>query len=211
MGVTDWRLALDRVPPSTNRDPDNGSHWSDHPLRGMNMSDRPFQLPPEIEAELPSNAPESESFFLTMADKVSEGMGKPANIIVWFIAVVVWTLLFAVSKKLAKGTFLPAWFTSQGYNFPLNLVTTVAELFIGFLVAAATNRAERANDRLLARVEAMESVLLVELQANTALTTQVMALTTEVKTHTDLLEEIHRHVAALSAKAVNQPTEPPSH
>jgi low affinity Fe/Cu permease len=165
------------------------------------MTDTEVQLPPEIEAELPSVAPERESFFLRVADKVSDAMGRPANIIFWLLAVIGWTLIFALSKDLAKGTFLPSWFTSQGYNFPLNLVTTVAELFIGFLVAAATNRVERANDRVMARIEAMEKVVLLEVRDNTALTAEVKSLTERVKTNTDLLEEIHRHVSALDPQA----------
>lgn len=156
------------------------------------MASHMIQLPPEIEAELPSEAPEQESVFLRIADKVSDAMGRPTNIIIWLLAVIGWTLMFALSKSLAKGTFLPSWFTSEGYNFPLNLITTVAELFIGFLVAAATNRVERANDRVMARMEAMEAILLLELRDNTSLTQQV-------KANTDLLEEIHRQVAALSS------------
>jgi hypothetical protein len=49
---------------------------------------------------------------------------------------------------------LPGWFTSTGYNFLLNLITTVAELFIGFLVAAAANRAQDALTVLLAHIRA---------------------------------------------------------
>jgi len=87
--------------------------------------------------------------FLAMADWVSEYMGKPSNIIFWAVAVLSWTLLFALDKNLAHSNFLPAWFTSQAYNFPLNLITTVAELFIGFLVAAAANRAQTALTNLI--------------------------------------------------------------
>jgi len=87
--------------------------------------------------------------FLAMADWVSEYMGKPSNIIFWSVAVLSWTLLFALDKNLAHSNFLPAWFTSQAYNFPLNLITTVAELFIGFLVAAAANRAQTALTNLI--------------------------------------------------------------
>ena len=78
--------------------------------------------------------------FDRFADWVSEAMGRPLNIAFWFVVVVTWTLIFALGgPKLSSGSWLPAWFTSQGYNFPLNLITTVAELFIGFLVATAAN------------------------------------------------------------------------
>jgi hypothetical protein len=56
--------------------------------------------------------------FLRFANSVSEAMGRPVNISFWLVAVLAWTLMFALSKQLDKGTFLPSWFTSQGYNFP---------------------------------------------------------------------------------------------
>ncbi len=82
--------------------------------------------------------------FLALADAVSFGMGTPTNILFWILAVVVWFGLGMLRQDLfTKGNFLPAWFTSTAWNFPLNTITTLAELYIGFLVAAATNRAER--------------------------------------------------------------------
>lgn len=82
--------------------------------------------------------------FLKLADAVSFGMGTPTNIIFWILAVVIWFLLGALRSELfVNGSFLPQWFTSTSWNFPLNTITTLAELYIGFLVAAATNRAER--------------------------------------------------------------------
>jgi hypothetical protein len=86
--------------------------------------------------------PESESAFQRLADWVSAAMGRPTNIIIWLILVLFWTVLFAAKIVPADGSFLPTWFTGQGFNFPLNLITTVAELFIGFLVAAAANGAQ---------------------------------------------------------------------
>jgi hypothetical protein len=81
-------------------------------------------------------ASERLSVFQKVADYVSEAMGRPANIVAWLVFVIGWTCLSAFGgPRLASGSWLPAWFASQGYNFPLNLVTTVAELFIGFLVA----------------------------------------------------------------------------
>jgi low affinity Fe/Cu permease len=82
--------------------------------------------------------------FLKIADFVSFGMGTPTNIIFWVLAVVIWFILGATRSSLfLRGSFLPDWFTSTAWNFPLNTITTLAELYIGFLVAAATNRAER--------------------------------------------------------------------
>lgn len=82
--------------------------------------------------------------FTKVADAVSWGMGTPANIGFWLLAVLVWFLLGYTRRELfTEGGFLPKWFTSDAWNFPLNTITTLAELYIGFLVAAAANRAEK--------------------------------------------------------------------
>lgn len=126
--------------------------------------------------------------FLRFANWVSEAMGRPTNITVWLVLVVLWTCIFAFGNPhLASGSWLPAWFTSQGFNFPLNLITTVAELFIGFLVAAAANRSQTALTVLLRHIRAtvdrdaaMEENLASLLRENTELTTQVHTLTIQV-------------------------------
>jgi low affinity Fe/Cu permease len=158
---------------------------------------------PDTSAEKPPDA------FLRVANWVSEAMGKPTNIAFWFVLVVVWTLVFALGgPHLASGTWLPSWFTSTGYNFPLNLVTTVAELFIGFLVAAAANRAQDALTVLLAHIrtsverdEMIEQRLTIAIGENTELTKQIHDLQISMSQQTALLDEIHRHVGALTPEA----------
>jgi low affinity Fe/Cu permease len=134
--------------------------------------------------------PEHEGTFLKLADKTSEGMGKPANIIAWLIFVVTWTAAFAFVHSLDSGKFMPAWFTSPGYNFPLNLVTTVAELFIGFLVAAATNRAERALMRLITHISDQSDTIAVLEQSLAASISENTDLTRQVHVNTLVLSEI---------------------
>ena len=140
--------------------------------------------------------PNDEPIFQRIADRVSYGMGTPLNIAIWIVLVLGWTLLFALSssKSIQGGTFLPAWFTSTGYNFPLNLVTTVAELYIGFLVGASSNRSERNLEDTLAQIEALEKRLGTLIEENTD-------LTNKVKTDTALLQDLHVHVAALTKAA----------
>jgi low affinity Fe/Cu permease len=128
-----------------------------------------------------------ESIFNRVADYVSAAMGRPANIMVWLVLVAGWTLLFASHIVSANANFLPGWFTGTAFNFPLNLITTVAELFIGFLVAAATNRSERNLEMTLAaiadqekHIEDVEAKLSSELVSNTALTRQVHDLTAQI-------------------------------
>jgi low affinity Fe/Cu permease len=144
--------------------------------------------------------------FDRFADWVSEAMGRPVNIAFWFVLVVGWTLIFALGgPKLASGSWLPAWFTSQGFNFPLNLVTTVAELFIGFLVATAANRAQNALTALLdkidvqeEKIEATETNIVGLIQENSQIIGDIHALTTQVAKDTALINEVHRHVTALT-------------
>jgi low affinity Fe/Cu permease len=133
------------------------------------------------------------SLFQRVADRVSYGMGTPGNIAIWLILVVGWVLLFALdhNPKVEHGSFMPAWFTSTGFNFPLNLVTTVAELYIGFLVGASSNRSERNLEATLAsisnqdkvigaqqqQIQDVEAKLSASLEQNTELTRLVHDLT----------------------------------
>lgn len=92
-------------------------------------------------------------YFTNIADKVSYGMGTPANIMVWIVLVLIWFLLGIFKPDLfINGSFLPAWFVSNSWNFPLNGITTLAELYIGFLVAAAANRNERSAKEQQAQI-----------------------------------------------------------
>jgi low affinity Fe/Cu permease len=153
------------------------------------------------------------SVFDRIADYVSAAMGRPANIMIWLFLVIGWCLIFALHLVSANATFLPAWFTGTAFNFPLNLVTTVAELFIGFLVAAAANRSERNLELTLAaiagqgrQVEAVEENLLKEQQANTVLTQQVhvlassnIDLTKTIAAQTGVLEHMNAELNAIRA------------
>lgn len=86
--------------------------------------------------------------FQRIADWVSEFIGTPINIIAWILLVVVWFLLFGLGILDSNSSVLPGWFTSNAFNFPLNTITTLAELYIGFLIAAAANRTERRSREL---------------------------------------------------------------
>lgn len=155
------------------------------------------------------DAVKNPTAFDRFADWVSEAMGRPLNIAFWFVLVVAWTLIFALGgPQLSSGSWLPAWFTSQGYNFPLNLVTTIAELFIGFLVATAANRAQNALTALLDKIETQEEQIeatgadiVALIKENTDLTNEIHALTTQVARDAGVIIEVQRHVMALTAHA----------
>ena len=125
--------------------------------------------------------PERLSLFQRVADRVSYLMGTPGNIILWVVAVGTW---IALGPEIAKSSFLPDWFTSNSFNFPLNTVTTIAELYIGFLVGASSNRSERNLEATLGRIgaqekqiEDVEAKLARSLELNTQLTKEIHELT----------------------------------
>lgn len=125
--------------------------------------------------------PERLSPFQRVADRVSYLMGTPGNIILWIIGVGTW---IALGPEIAKSNFLPDWFTSNSFNFPLNTVTTIAELYIGFLVGASSNRSERNLEATLGRIGAqekqiqdVETKLARSLEVNTQLTKEIHELT----------------------------------
>lgn len=149
--------------------------------------------------------------FLAIADAVSFGMGTPANIGAWILLVAVWIALFAMHLLGPDTNVLPAWFTSNAFNFPLNTVTTLAELYIGFLVAAAANRSERHATSLLDRVAALEAqngqILageIEELQKQGEDLEQhseiLSVLRTLIEENTELTREVHRLATATTTK-----------
>jgi low affinity Fe/Cu permease len=170
----------------------------------------------DIDPTEPTEIEKPPGPFLKFANWVSEAMGRPTNIVFWFVLVVCWTLIFALGgAHLASGKWLPAWFTSTGYNFPLNLITTVAELFIGFLVAAAANRAQDALTVLLAHIRAtVERDVIIErglkeaIEENFALTKQVHDLQVAMSRQTALLDQIHEYFAAHPPNADAVPSAP---
>lgn len=125
--------------------------------------------------------------FVNFADKVSYGIGTPQNIGFWLFACFLWFAIFVINPRLAQVNFMPTWFTSTSFNFPLNTVTTLMELYIGFLVAAATNRSQRALTKLFNHMihimdqqDRMEKNMMELLSENTRLTNEVHKLTGEI-------------------------------
>lgn len=113
-------------------------------------------------------------------------MGTPANILVWIVFVGAW---FALGPYLANHNFMPAWFTSNNFNFPLNTVTTIAVLYIGLLVGASTNRTDRHNREQADRMEELEKLIHQELQRNTKTTNDAQTVTEEIRAQVPILLE----------------------
>jgi hypothetical protein len=134
--------------------------------------------------------------FVGIADRVSYAMGTWQNILVWIVLVGTW---FAFGPYLASHSILPAWFTSNSFNFPLNTVTTIAELYIGFLVGASTNRTERHNREQADRMEELEKLIHEELQRNTEATVDADAVAADIKAQVPVVKETHARVERLLA------------
>src|SRR3954463_649225 len=139
---------------------------------------------------------EKESPFVRIADRVSYAMGTWQNIVVWMILVGAW---FAVGPYVAHHSFLPSWFTSNDFNFPLNTVTTIAELYIGFLVGASTNRTERHNRNQADRMEALEKLIQQELRRNTETTMDAHGMAQEIKAQVPVVRKTMADVERLLA------------
>jgi ABC-type transporter Mla subunit MlaD len=82
----------------------------------------------------------------------------------------------------------------------------VAELFIGFLVAAASNRSERNLEATLARIEQLEHSVddqaktsLALLQSNTNVITQLPQVQTAADTILSRLEQVTAELSAIRA------------
>jgi low affinity Fe/Cu permease len=131
-------------------------------------------------------------FFIKLADAVSFGMGTPTNIFFWILAVVIWFWLGSTKADLfINGNFLPAWFTSNAWNFPLNTITTLAELYIGFLVAAAANRSERELRKVIESTrKTVEQVERINANQNEILKILIAYQKKEVKLENKILEDI---------------------
>lgn len=151
-------------------------------------------------AELAGPAPERLSGYQRLTDWISFAQGTPVNLTFWLVVVLAW---IAAGPYLANHPFLPAWTGSNNWNFPLNTGESTAELFIGFLVAAAANRSERRGREQSARIEALEGQVLAtedalraEVQANTELTQQGRDL---LQANTELTEQVRDLVKAVHA------------
>jgi len=163
--------------------------------------------PDDIDDDISTYAP-PDSRFLRGCQMVSTYMSRPVNIITWLVAVVVWTAIFAFGgPNLASGNWLPKWFTSQGYNFPLNLITTVAELFIGFLVGTATAHAQDALSALLRHIQALLGQvknLLVHVQE---VLTQLQEALTKIAELDEKVEQLLEENTAITRRAEQGITE----
>ena len=112
---------------------------------------------------MPISAPDRESVFLKVADYVSAAMGRPTNIMIWLIAVIAWTAVFAFGgPHIAGGTWLPAWFTRLDMTLARlgqqDEQIAAVENRIGDSLAQNTNLTSELKDLLAQNIELTKTV-----------------------------------------------------
>ena len=96
--------------------------------------------------------------FTDLADAISEGMGRWWVTALSVLLILVW---------LATG---PLFHWSDTWQLIVNTPTTIFELWIGFLLAAAANRSERRNRELQQHMaDMLEGLQHIDLQEDKAL------------------------------------------
>lgn len=86
--------------------------------------------------------------FTDIADMISEGMGKWWVTVISVIIVLIW---------LISGPF---FHFSDTWQLIINTPTTILEMWIGFLIAAAANRVEKRNRELHEQMFKLEQTVL---------------------------------------------------
>jgi uncharacterized membrane protein len=128
------------------------------------------------------------------ADRMRNVMGSWPFVFCFFSVMIIWALVNTVliHRVLHHKAFDP---------YPYILLNLFLSMLAGVQAAALLIAAKRAD--------AIASEIAIHTEKNTeeirGLLQENTALTKQVKTNTDLLEEIHRHVTALGASAAPPP------
>ncbi|SRR5579871_1596855 len=131
------------------------------------------------------------------ADRMRNMMGSWPFVFCFFGVMILWAVLNSIFHVGGKHGF---------DKYPYILLNLFLSMLAGVQAAALLIAAKRAD--------AIASEIAVHTESNTedlkALVTENTALTQEVKRHTELLDEIHRHVAALTPTAGRFPPSEPT-
>jgi uncharacterized membrane protein len=133
------------------------------------------------------------------ADRMRNMMGSWPFVFCFFGIMIAWAVfnsVFYLGGQHGKHGFDP---------YPYILLNLFLSMLAGVQAAALLIAAKRAD--------AVSSEIAIHTETNTddikRLVTENTALTAQVKTNTDLLEEIHRHVSALTPDSGHVPPESP--
>lgn len=118
--------------------------------------------------------------FTDIADRVSETIGQ------WWVSAI---SILVVLIWLASG---PLFKFSDTWQLLINTPTTVLEMWLGFLIAAAANRVERVNRSQMERLEALvERIEAMEERVDEVVEGMAKLLEVDHKEHTRLLHNLY--------------------
>jgi uncharacterized membrane protein len=132
------------------------------------------------------------------ADRMRNGMGSWPFVFVFFLIMVLWAVansVFYLGGEHGKHGFDP---------YPYILLNLFLSMLAGVQAAAlliASKRADAISSAIAVHTERNTDDIKSLINQNTALINENTALTMQVKNSTDLLEQIHRHVSALTPDA----------
>jgi low affinity Fe/Cu permease len=130
--------------------------------------------------------------FTNFADIISEMMGKWWVTAIALILVLVWALIG------------PSMNYSDSWQLWVNTPTTIAELFIGFLIAAAANRVERRHEQLLREIKTHTQVDLFTTREDVKTTERAERATRQVETDIRQLSDDMQSIKRMLAKVVTE-------
>ncbi|MEO9043546.1 MAG: DUF1003 domain-containing protein [Candidatus Dormibacter sp.] len=128
------------------------------------------------------------------ADKMRNGMGSWPFVFAFFVVMITWAVINGILHVGGGNGFDP---------YPFILLNLFLSMLAGIQAAAlliAAKRSDSVSSEISLHTETTADDIKALMQENTTLTTQVRTLLEKMKAQTDLLEEIHRHVEALSPR-----------
>ncbi len=129
------------------------------------------------------------------AAKMRNGMGSWPFVFAFFAVMIIWAVVNGVLHVGGSKGFDP---------YPFILLNLFLSMLAGIQAAAlliAAKRSDSVSSEISLHTEATADDIKALMKENTDLTTQVRTMVQQMKSQTDLLAEIHRHVEALSPGA----------
>lgn len=129
------------------------------------------------------------------ADKMRNGMGSWPFVFAFFGVMITWAVINGVLHVGGGSGFDP---------YPFILLNLFLSMLAGIQAAAlliAAKRSDSVASEISLHTENTADDIKALLQTNNDLTRAVHTMVMEMKSQTDMLEEIHRHVEAISPEA----------
>jgi uncharacterized membrane protein len=129
------------------------------------------------------------------ADRMRNGMGSWPFVFAFFAVMITWAVINGVLHVGGGNGFDP---------YPFILLNLFLSMLAGIQAAAlliAAKRSDSVASEISVHTETTADDIKTLLQTNNSLTSAVHDMVSAIKSQTDMLQEIHRHVEALSPGA----------